>query len=156
MTVEQHQHSASAEILTVSQGFRAGLAAALVMALVAMILAAMNGQGFWTPLNAIGGLFKGGGIVTGFSLGIALPGLVIHLLMGGGLGALYASAQERIDNRSLLVVALYYGLVVWVIATFAVLSWLKPSLLEVMRTWPLLAAHLSFGAVLGLFAMSRH
>ena len=61
MTVEQHQRTGQSEILTIKQGFVAGIVASLVMATVAMVGSSLIGMGFWTPINAIGSFFLGGG-----------------------------------------------------------------------------------------------
>lgn len=156
MTVEQHQHTGRLEVLTIRQGMLFGILAAIVMTAVATAGFALSGNGFWTPINATGSFVIGSNPVpTGFSGSLTLIGLLIQLIMGGLLGALYASAQERIDRPSLLVVATYYGLVIWIVATFAVLSWLRPPIHDVMRTWPLLIAHLVYGLLLGLVAASQ-
>lgn len=157
MTVEQHQRSGSIEVIKIRQGVVAGVAAALAMAGVAMLGFALSGRGLWTPVNAIGNFFQSGAtLAPGFAGGASLLGLAIQLGMGALLGALYASAQERIDNPSLLIVAIYYGFIIWFVATFLVLSWLKPALSQVMRSWPIFLAHLAFGAVLGAYAVARN
>jgi hypothetical protein len=156
MTVEQHQHASHIEILTIRQGILFGVAAATLMAVVSMAGFALSGKGLWTPINAIGSfLLSSNQFPAGFSGALTLIGLVIQLTMGGLLGALYASAQERIDKPSLLAVATYYGLVIWIVATFAILSWLRPPIHDVMRTLPLLVAHLVYGSLLGLLAASQ-
>jgi hypothetical protein len=156
MTVEQHQHRTAREILTAPQGFVAGLVAGMAMAAVAMAGFALAGRGLWTPINAIGEFFGGSGQVSpGFAGGTSFLGLGIQLVMGGILGALYASAQERIDVPSLLFIAVYYGFVIWIVATFLVTSWLKPWFHDILRAWPMVVGHLVFGSVLGFFAVAR-
>ena len=59
MTVEQHQRTGQSEILTIKQGLVAGIAAAIVMAVVAMAGSSLIGNGLWTPINAIGSFFLG-------------------------------------------------------------------------------------------------
>lgn len=156
MTVEQHQYQGRIEVLTTRQGILFGILASTVMVAVAMAGFALSGESFWLPLNAVGSfLLASDPIPTGFAGSLTLVGLAIQLAMGALLGMLYASAQERIDWPSLLAVAIYYGLVIWIVATFAVLSWLRPPIHDVMRTWPLLVAHLVYGLLLGLLAASQ-
>ena len=59
MTVEQHQRTGQSEILTIKQGFVVGMAAAIVMAVVAMAGSSLIGKGLWTPINAVGSFFLG-------------------------------------------------------------------------------------------------
>lgn len=133
----------------------AGLGGAIAMATVAMVGYKLTDQGAWVLLNGIGGLLRASGVYSpGFAGVTSVVGVVVHLLLGGLLGVLYASAQERLDSLSLLGVAIYYGLMLWFVSTFLVLSWLNPPFQQIMRTWPALAGHLAYGAVLGLYAIS--
>lgn len=156
MTVEQHQYPRGMELLTPRQGLAAGAVAAVAMAGVLMAGSALAGQGLWTPLNAIGGFFgRWQPPEAGFVWPTSLVGLVTHLLFGALFGALYASAAERMDRRSVVLVALYYGFMLWFGATFLILSWLKPDLNDVFRSWLFLASHLVYGLVLGSYAAAR-
>ena len=113
MTVEQHQRTGQSEILTIRQGFVAGIVASLVMATVAMVGSGLSGMGFWTPINAIGSFFLGGGaesIPTGPAGAVTGLGILVQLAVGALLGMLYASAQSPEDTPSLIVIGLFYGL----------------------------------------------
>lgn len=157
MTVEQHQRHTRSEILTARQGFVAGTIGGLALALTAGALSAATGQGLWTPVNAAGSFFLGvQPIPAGMAGALSYLGLAVMLLVGGLLGALYATAQEPLDTPSLLVIAIYFGFVTWITATVLVLSWLNPAVHAVWRSMALLAGHLVFGAVLGLAAAWRN
>lgn len=157
MTVEQHQRRVRTEILTARQGFVVGVVAGLALALVAGALSSATGAGLWTPVNAAGSFFLGvQPIPTEMAGAVSYLGLVVMALMGGLLGMLYATAQEPLDTPSLLIIAVYYGGLIWFISTFAVLSWLSPEVRAVWRSWPVFAGHLVFGAVLGLYAALRN
>ncbi len=157
MTVEQHQRRTRTEILTARQGFVVGMIGGLALTLVAGALSSAAGLGAWTPVNAAGSFFLGvQPIPTEMAGAVTYLGLVVMALMGGLLGALYATAQEPVDTPSLLIIAVYYGGVIWIVATFAVLSWLNPEVSAVWRTWPVLVGQLVFGAVLGLYAALRN
>ena len=157
MTVEQHQHVGGVELLRPVQGLAIGIGAAVVMAGVFMAGFALTGKGAWTPINAIGSFFQSNPTPQPTFDGMtSIIGLVIQLLVGSLLGVLYASAQARIDSPSLLIIAIWYGFIVWFTATFLILSWLKPSLREVMRSWPMLVSHLTYGAVLGIYAITQN
>ncbi|MEA3337654.1 MAG: hypothetical protein U9R25_17290 [Chloroflexota bacterium] len=156
MTVEQHQLTGRLEVLAIREGFLIGGLAAIVMAIVAMIISALTGHGFWTPVNAIGGFLSTAPTSQEFDGVTTVVGVAVQLLMGGLLGTLYASAQARIDNPSMLIIAVWYGLIIWFVATFLVFSWLSPGFQEVMKSWSMFLAHLSFGPCLGLYAVSRN
>ncbi len=134
-----------------------GMAAGVVLGLVAGALSSAAGLGFWTPINAAGSFFLNVQPIPGEMAGaVSYLGLVVMVLMGGLLGTLYATAQEPLDTPSLLIIAVYYGAVTWFVSSFLVLSWLSPAVSAVWRTGPVLAGHLVFGALLGLFAMLRN
>lgn len=156
MTVEQHQRAGRIEILTVGQGFVIGVVGAVAMAIVAMGGSATAGQGLWMPINVIGCFFTGTEpIPAGFAGGVTALGIAVQLVMGGLLGMLYASAQERIDSPSLFIIAVYYGFITWFVASFFILRWLNPTVAGIWRSWPVLLGQLAYGAVLGLFAIWR-
>lgn len=127
------------------------------LALVAGVLSPLVGNGLWSPVNAAGSFFLGvQPIPSEFAGTVSYVGLAVVTLMGGLLGALYATAQEPLDTPSLLVIAVYYGFVTWFTATFLVLSWLSPSVKVIWQSWPVLVGHLAFGAVLGVYAALRN
>lgn len=157
MTVEQHQRRVRTEILTARQGFGVGVLAGLALAVVAGALSSATGNGAWTPINAAGSFFLGvQPIPTEMAGAVSYLGLIVMALVGGLLGALYATAQEPLDTPSLLIIAVYYGGVTWIVSNFLVLSWLNPTVRAVWQSWPVLAGHLVFGAVLGFFAAIRN
>lgn len=156
MTAEQHQRLYEQEIMSPVQGLVAGLVAGVVMMLVSTAGFALQGKGLWTPINAIGDFLRAHPDPSpAFAGTTSLIGLGIHLLVGALLGALYASAQERIDARSLVFIALYYGLVIWIVATFLITSWLRPWFHDLWRSWPVLVGHLAFGLTLAVAAVLR-
>lgn len=157
MTVEQHQRRTRTEILTARQGLVMGVFAGWTLALVAGMLAPLAGNGPWSAVNAAGSFFLGVQPIPGEMAGaVSYVGLAVMALMGGALGALYATAQEPLDTSSLLIIAVYYGFITWFVATFAVLSWLNPAVRSIWQSWPVLAGHLAFGAVLGVYAALRN
>jgi hypothetical protein len=157
MTVEQHQRRTRTEILTTRQGMIVGVAAGLSLAAVAGALSSAAGTGAWIPVNAAGSFFLGTQpIPPDFAGAVSYIGLGVMALMGGLLGTLYATAQEPLDTPSLLIIAVYYGGVIWIVSTFAMLSWLNPAVRAVWQSAPVLAGSLAYGAVLGCFAALRN
>lgn len=157
MTVEYHQRHDRMEILTVRQGAVAGLFGTVALVIVVALGSAATGNGLWTPINAPGAFLTGADAVpAGFSGLLSFAGLATMFLLGGLLGALYATAQEPVDRPSLLIIAVYYGFFIWFIATFVVMLLLNPLVQQVWRQWFILAGHLAYGALLGVFAMLRN
>lgn len=157
MTVEHHQRTGLAEILTIRQGLVAGLAAALAMAAVAMFGSNLLGAGTWTPINAAGSFFIGedaAPVPTDLAGAVTLLGIVVTLVTGGLLGMLYASAQSPEDTPSLIVIGVFYGLVIYIVSRL-LLRWLDEAVFDVWRTWPVFAGHLVFGATLACVAAWR-
>ena len=157
MTVEQHQRTGQAEILTIRQGLVAGLGAALVMAVVAMAGSSLSGSGLWTPINAAGSFFLGGGqpVPVDWAGAMTIAGVIVYLVVGGMLGMLYASAQSPEDTPSLIVIGVFYGLVTYIVSRLA-LRWLNPEVFSVWRTWPVFISQLVFGATLASVAALRN
>jgi hypothetical protein len=158
VTVEQHQRTGPSEILTIRQGLVAGIVAALVMAVVAMVGSGLIDEGLWTPINAIGSFFVGSSAVPippGPAGAVTVVGVVVQLAVGGLLGMLYASAQSPEDTLSLIVIGVFYGLVTYIVSRLA-LRWLNPAVFAVWRSWPVFIGQLLFGATLAVFAISRN
>ena len=157
MTVEYHQRQDRMEILTTRQGVVAGLLGTLALATVVMLGSSVTHQGLWMPVNAAGAFFTGADVVPGaFSGGLSVVGIAAMLILGGLLGALYATAQEPVDSPSVMIIAVYYGFFIWFIATFVVILFLNPLVQQIWRQWFIFAGHLAYGAVLGIAAVLRN
>jgi hypothetical protein len=158
MTAEQHQRTGQSEILTVKQGLGAGMGAAGVMAVVAMVGSDLSGMGLWAPINAAGRFFVGGSTVpvpAEYVGPVTLLGIVVTLAVGGVLGMLYASAQSPEDTFSLLAIGVFYGLVTYIVSRLA-LRWLNIAVFDVWRTWPVAAGQVLYGATLACIAAWRN
>jgi hypothetical protein len=68
----------------------AGVLSGIVMAMVAMMITAFNGMGFWTMPTMIGGLLLGPSAVAQGGVGIIIVGLAIHMMLSGLFGIAYA------------------------------------------------------------------
>ena len=158
MTVEQHQRTGPSEILTIRQGLVAGIVAALVMAVVAMVGSSLIDKGLWTPINAVGSFFLGSRAVpisADLAGAVTVLGVVVQLAVGVLLGMLYASAQSPEDTPSLIVIGVFYGLVTYIVSRLA-LRWLNPEVFAVWRTLPVFIGQLLFGATLAAIAALRN
>ena len=150
----------------------AGMAAALVMALFAMVVAATRGLGLYTPLYQVTAVVEPGPLQVSlneaaqgwrfyFEVGPAAAGLAVHLGIGAGFGALFALLVRALALRGLVAVAagVAYGLVVLGFMSQVALPWASgetaggevvanaPELLG----WPVFTVeHVLYGLTLGL------
>ncbi|MGQ0551254.1 MAG: DUF6789 family protein [Armatimonadota bacterium] len=81
-----------------------------------------------------------------------VTGLVLHGLVGAGLGVLYASSQQRLPWRPLVGIGAFYGLLLW-IGGRILLGWLfSTPVHSVVHSWAWLAGACAYGMTLALFA----
>jgi hypothetical protein len=142
------------------QGIAAGLLAGSVMLVLWAVLLQVVGPGARRLLGVIASTLLGGNAADGGSAadGDWLPllvGVLLHLAVSILLGLLFASSLDRIGRRETLVVSTFFGFTIWVVAAFIVGSWFSEAIVALLRAWPGLLACLSFGFVLGLFAIAR-
>ncbi len=156
----------------------AGMVAALVMALFAMVVAATRGLGLYTPLYLVTAVVEPGPLQVSldeaaqgwrfyFEVGPAAAGLAVHLGIGAGFGALFALLVRALALRGLVAVAagVAYGLVVLGFMSQVALPWASgetaggevianaPELLGWPVCWPVFTAeHVLYGLTLGLLA----
>lgn len=111
----------------VSVGIAGGIAGAVVMAMYAMIAAATyQHTGFFTPLYHIASPIIGTDTLmrsmgtTYFSLGPALVGLVVHMMVGAFWGIVFALGASRLGLRGPAAagVGIVYGLAVMLFMAF--------------------------------------
>jgi hypothetical protein len=152
----------------------AGMAAALVMGLFAMVVSAVRGFGLYTPLYQVTAVVEPGPLGVSlreaadgwryyFEVGPAAAGLAVHLAIGAGYGAVFALVARalRLHGALALPAGLAYGLVVLAFMGLVVLPWAAgqtaggqviadaPRLLG----WPVFTVeHLLYGLVLGVWA----
>lgn len=161
-TASSYRYSASARALG---GAVAGMIAAVVMALVAMIRAAAGGLGFWLPMKNIAALFYGVDALIG-GAGAAVVGIIIHLIVGAVAGlVLGLLAGNRLNVLTALIAGLVWGVVIWAVNTWIILPLVNQVMLDRVMTAPVwwLVYHLVFGGLLLLipplvraFAGRRH
>ncbi len=79
-------------------------------------------------------------------------GLVLHALVGGILGMLYASSQQRLPWRTLVGIGAFYGLLLW-IGGRVLLGWVfSTPVHSVVHSWAWLAGACAYGMTLAVFA----
>jgi hypothetical protein len=152
----------------------AGMVAALVMGLFAMVVAAVRGLGLYTPLYLVTAVVEPGPLQVSlneaaegwrfyFEVGPAAAGLAVHLAIGAGFGAVFALIARALRLRGPVAVAagVLYGLVVAGFMSQVVLPLAAgetaggeliadaPELLG----WPVFTVqHLLYGLTLGILA----
>ncbi len=134
----------------VGPGIAAGLAGAVVMGLFAMIVAAVAGAGFWTPMELIGATYLGVDWVEVPSWSAVL-GVATHLVIGAAFGVLFVALTRNIYNLGARIAAgLAYGAAVYLFMTFLVMPWADPVMyVAVDKGWFFLY-HLAYGVTLPL------
>lgn len=136
------------------QGLSAGLLAGAVMLALWAILSQLAGPGVGRLIAAIAATLMGASAFAGGWLPL-LVAILLHLAISLLLGLLFASSLDRVGPRETLVVSTFYGLTIWVVAAFIVGDWFNDAIPPYLRTWWGLLSCLSFGFVLGLFAIAR-
>jgi len=129
-------------------GAAAGIVGALLMLALLQIFYPVSQLSLGSALAGIGSVVTPAG-------GATIAGLILHLVVAGLLGLLYALSQRRIPYRGLIGVGLLFGFVVWVISSLIIGRFLDESLRAVLRSWPWLLAHLGYGLTLAAVAIWR-
>lgn len=141
--VSEREHTRAAAI----HGAMAGVLGAIVMALLMMMVTAGRGDGFWTPLQLIGGVAFGS---AWQSFGAALLGGVIHLMVGAVVGALYGVLTRHVEGMVYsTMLGIVFGIAVFAPATYLILPVVDPVMYETMHLGVLFMAHIVYGLVTG-------
>ncbi len=164
--------------LTLERGVFAGMVASVALGLFAMVASATyQGRGFFTPM------YHAAFIIDGQTMGVAIGkasagepfyftretfifGLVVHVMVGGALGALFALVARKLHLHGprALAAGLAYGLAVMVLMSLVVLpqaATLFAAGRPISRMgeevgWPTFVAEFAvFGLVLGLWLFLR-
>ncbi len=110
-------------------------------------------------LRVYGTVFLGKAALTTDDLNFFMLVAVVHFSVGASAGAVFQVLISRfVPDRWPLQIALggLYGLAMWVVNFFLVISWLQPRLvgepfvLELMPGWVAALTHLIYGLTLGL------
>lgn len=142
----------------------AGVVAGIVMAMFAMIVAGIAGDGFWAPPRAITAVIFGTGHAgTDFAFGPVVVGMMLHMMLSAAFGVMYALivgvARRELKLASQFVIGMALGVVLWAVNTYAVAEVLNGSELftNAMPAWTWFVGHLMFGAALALlYDVWRH
>lgn len=132
-----------------------GMLAGMMMAMFSMVVAELDGYGFWAPARAITATFFGAeNLGGGFEADAVIGGVAIHMVLSMmfGLGfAIILAPLKRVDAIGQIMVGMTFGAVLWVINTYVVAPAFEGNLFdEAMADWTWIAAHLAFGGVAGM------
>lgn len=133
-------------------GATAGVAAGVVMLAAFMVQAGVAGTGFFSPLRLIAATFFGPSALLG-GFGVVLTGLIIHLAVSAGWGAIFGGfLTPRASAGATLFGGLIFGVVVWATMTLIALPLFNPTLagrVSIISGWWLFF-HLVYGGFLAL------
>ncbi len=110
-------------------------------------------------LRVYGTVFLGARALTTEDLNFFMLVAIVHFSVGAIAGAVFHVLVNRfVPNRSMLQIGLgaLYGLVMWIVNFYLILSWLQPRLvgepfvLELMPAWIAALTHVIYGVTLGL------
>ena len=163
----------------VTRGAIAGVIGSIAMGMVAMIAAATyQHKGFFTPLYHIASLVipsttmmhsamaAAAGSTFTFSAGPALLGLMLHMMVGAGFGAVFGLILTRVPQLALvgrIVAGTVMGVVAFAASAFVLLPLMSvvandPHVIRNMASivgYPtFLLEHVAFGMVLGAASVS--
>lgn len=137
---------------TIRKGAVAGALAGTMMAMFSMIVMGIEGEGFWTPVNAIAHtLWRNGPLDGTFSLGGTVLGVMMHMGLSMMLGAMVALIAERRAATGSSAVAIGVGVAAaaWV-GQLVVWSAVDSAASDAIRPWIFAVSHAVFGMVAGL------
>ncbi len=110
-------------------------------------------------LRVYGTVFLGPKALTTDDLNFFMLVAVVHFSVGASAGAVFQVFISRfVPDRPLLQIVLggIYGVLMWVVNFYLIISWLQPRLvgeayvLELMPAWIALLTHLVYGLTLGV------
>ncbi len=129
-----------------------GLAAGMVYGMMEMVIEAVIGHGFWSPLRYIASVFTlGKDTDPSFSLVPVVVGLMGHMMNSAIFALLFAQLISRPLRASAGLVGggMIYAAAIFLLMWFVVLPVIDPAMKLVNGTG-FLASHLMFGLVLGV------
>lgn len=143
-------------------GAIAGVVAGIAFAMVEMLMAEIQGAGFFMPLRMIGAIVLGeDALMSSYSLaGAAVTGAIVHMMMSAIFGAVFGvivtlAPASRESNLRLVAAATVYGFVLWIV-NFYVIAPIAFEWFEMADSTVQFIAHtFFFGSVLGLLILAR-
>lgn len=133
---------------TLRFGMLIGMVGGTAMAMGPMIVFAVTGRGFLTPVNLIAHTFWRGAPLNGaLSPPALLLGMTVHLAISMMIGIVMAVTieYEEFHGPMVFAVALFLGMGAWVVQSFIWPS-IDPTASEAFSPWIFAVAHVLFSA----------
>jgi len=134
------------------QALVVGLLAGIVYGMMEMVIEAVVGHGFWSPLRYIASVFTlGTNTDPGFALLPVLIGLMGHMMNSLIFGLIFALWISRVtrERGSLALIGMVYAAVIFVAMWFVVLPLIDPAM-KLVNPIGFFFSHLAYGLVLGV------
>lgn len=138
-------------------GALAGLIGGIVMAMFAMTVTAIMGQGVWMPLRLIAASILGVDALVG-GVGVLMAGLIMHMMASVIFGLIFAAIVGAAGPAMAFGAGIVYGIVIWAGMTYIGLPIADPTMQArvVMMGGPWFVEHLIFGGMLFLTPLLAH
>ncbi len=142
---------------SLADGVIGGIIGGALMGMVSMVLFPMLGiGGFWQPMNLIAALFnQEWGLIGGFAPLPSMLGMMVHLMMSAGLGALFAWTAGDAGRGKVVLRAVIVSLVLWAVIDFLLLPLVNPVMTQVFPAWLFALVHVMYGLGLGGYLAAR-
>lgn len=142
--------------LRLREGILGGIAAGIVMAMVAMTYTLVAEGDLLAPLKQMGALFFPADSGSAVSL---IAGLMLHMMSAAIFGAVFVLLARSLSMTTgllpLAIAAVAYIVVEWAVAAFAVLPAVDRPLLATFATAGGFAAHAMYGLALAWWLVWR-
>ncbi len=128
-----------------------GIIAGMVYGMMEMVIEAIVGHGFWSPLRYIASVFTlGKDTDPTFSLIPVVVGLMGHMMNSVIFGLIFALLISRLirERAGLILAGMVYAAAIFVIMWFGILPLIDPAM-KLVNGVGFLFSHLMYGLVLG-------
>lgn len=146
----------------VKYGIIGGIIAGALFAISEMVMAALMGMPAWVPLQMIGAIVLGPGVLppSAPTISTVLVGMIVHFILSAIYGvvlALIALAIPALRSSVglMTIVGMVYGLVLWLVNFYVIAPVLFPWFAEASPVVQFVAHVFFFGAVLGYYLGDR-
>ncbi len=153
--ISDSPYSSEGFVLNPLVGILVGMVAALCMVPVLWVLQPVSGLQLNDVLADAGTVVLSG---TAEPHNLKLAGGILHVVVGGLFGLLYALCQTHAPTKGLIGVGISYGIVLWALGSLFTHWFYREALGGVIHTWAWLVSSIVYGLLLSLVAVwaERH
>jgi predicted secreted protein len=130
----------------------ATMVAGMMFGMMQMIVEAIIGHGFWSPLRYIASVFTHGADTDpSFAIGPVIVGLGGHMMNSVILGAVFAGVFWKLTRNPVVLVmaGMAWGTAIYFFMWWGVIPTIDPAMKLLNAPW-FFGSHLMYGMVLGL------